>query len=40
MNSLCSTDYISHMHFPPTVRDSTHAWVPISHSNTSSMTSV
>jgi len=25
MNSLCSTDYISHMHFRPNVRDSTHA---------------
>jgi len=40
MNSLCSTDYISHMHFRPNVRDSTHAWVPISHPSTGSMTRV
>lgn len=40
MNSLCSTDYISHMHFPPNVHDSTHAWVPIPQSSTASMTSV
>lgn len=40
MNSVCSTDYSSHMHFPSNAHDSTHAWVPISHSSTGSMTSV
>jgi hypothetical protein len=40
MNRPCATDYICHMHFPPNVHDSTHAWVPISHSSTCSMTSV
>ena len=40
MNSLCSTDYISHMHFPPNVHGSIDAWIPISHSSTGSMTSI
>jgi hypothetical protein len=40
MNSLCSTGYISHIHFPPNVRNSIDAWMPISHSSTGSMTRV